>query len=975
MDDSSQPGESPAPSPAKGRTSAIKKGARGGLAKKISRKPMPVRKGATRGGRRGRNKTYEDVRAQAAYERQKDLRDVYSDVAGAMKPFLEQLAEASVKEMLEDPEAHQKVQEYHDTCQKLDDHLAARLKEIEREHKTRTDLATREYHLNTKCSEQKFHDGFNAATEDFYDAALNRVAILDEIRREGIPLNTEDNSYKYIQRSDAFAKDQGVFKFFRDDGVFVPFPSLIDRKDKLKDIEASKDVTKPQARKGRPPKRKAEDQLDGQPDSKKSAAAVAGTTRAENEEDVPAPRPRHIKGLLSAENELDGEPESNAPSPTPINEDGQSPDSEPKAESDSGKSYPKGTSEPDPWGVRVVNKNHPKANNRIIIPPPFQWDENEIGFRDSSNDPTKKHTYKYTRGPWLYKPNSLNHHLDRTIVTYDLLDYKDDDLDSELVSKHKLHPKYGLFLPGSVNEWEEPPHDRPDGAKAIVALTPDGSTLHASRTVRAVKMDQALATDARKNKMASLLGKFCEGSGISQDEITTDEMRLRERKARERLVNRDAKERSAQSPADAAHSVRPTAADEAIAQGSVSQLLQAAAQIDAERPLEPPKSRPYDAVRDVFTGAESAAPVPLPQEVDTTGLSYLADVAEHFLQQAQAEIQQVHHRMQLQNDSRVDPQLERRFEQPLELSTMRDSMIDPRLLGSAPDQPPPPPNAFLQTALNLPPTFTHIAPAPHHGSESLPPPAVGRNPFTTQHGNKSSPVLPPLRPTRREIAMEVTPMSQQAPLYPPEFDSPRNMVQTNSGNFFPPAPSRPYHQSYSIHEPLSLGPMPLQQGLFMSGPGMMANQGPPPPPPLQVVPYSAMSPPMQNHSQLANVPTHMAPAPSVSPPGSLMMASSPTSQNGRHRGSISSGSGNGSNKYRKIAAAPIPHNRPWPGSGGAELRLAHYDHKEAIKDYRATEAPPRTGPTTIRGWNINNASKNRNKILRKEDSEEKDSPK
>jgi hypothetical protein len=30
-----------------------------------------------------------------------------------------------------------------------------------------------------------------------------------------------------------------------------------------------------------------------------------------------------------------------------------------------------------------------------------------------------------------------------------------------------------------------------------------------------------------------------------------------------------------------------------------------------------------------------------------------------------------------------------------------------------------------------------------------------------------------------------------------------------------------------------------------------------------------------------------------------------------------------------------------------------YDYRENIKDYQAVEAPPRSGPTTIRGWTHN----------------------
>jgi hypothetical protein len=182
------------------------------------------------------------------------------------------------------------------------------------------------------------------------------------------------------------------------------------------------------------------------------------------------------------------------------------------------------------------------------------------------------------------------------------------------------------------------------------------------------------------------------------------------------------------------------------------------------------------------------------------------------------------------------------------------------------------------------------------------------------------------------------------------------MMTTNSGSFFPPAPPRPYHQGYTLVEQAHMG-MPHQQTFAISGGNMASAQ-----PPSHLPPLAAM-------------PTHAPHGSSVSPPGSSMGLPSPTGPPGsRHRASMSSGNNGPANaKYRKIAAAPIPHNRPWPANGGAQLRLAHYDHKEAIKDYRANEPPPRTGPTTIRGWNVNNVSKGR-KGVKKEDSEEKDSP-
>ncbi|KAI8634851.1 hypothetical protein F5Y19DRAFT_127605 [Xylariaceae sp. FL1651] len=972
---------SPAPSPAKVKPGILRKGAGRGISKKNARKnAVAPKRGGGRPKGRGRNKTYEDQRVQAAYDRQKILRDLYSEVASAIKPVLEDLADLTVKRLIENPTAHKEVPEYHILQRQLDDRLREAMRTADREFNTKTAIATREYQLNTTITEKKFHDSYSYLTEEFYDASLRRTGLLTELRHEGVGVDLPATTYTYVEKPDDVINEQGTYVVFRN-GIKVPYPHLLE--------ENKKATTKGHVNKGKPPaKRKAEDQPDSQPDSKKSAA-LSGSTKPDNAEEASTPLPRHIKGLLSAENEPDGEPESNAASP--------SPESDPKGEVFRRRKdlpdLPNGASDPDRWGVRIVSRRGPKANNRLILPPPFTFDDEEIGFRDSTNDSTRKAT-RGTRGRFLDNPNSRNLHIDRTIVTYDCLDYEDGALDSTLVQKHNVHPKYGLFLPDSLNEAESP-NVPVSGSNPVVLITPNGTTLHASRSVRGYNMDAALREDARKDKLSLLLRQHCDEAGISIEEITTDEMRERERQRRalERLPSTS--EDTDESPMDKGPLFQDAELNELIARENVNRLLSAAAYLELDRPNYPTSNqrstRPYDAVRDVFTNADPAPP-PLmpPMEIDTFGLSLLADVTEYVSHQRELQFDppleprlqhhiehhsdhQDEHHMNNQLDYRVDYLPEHRLDQA-DISSMGDSMIDPRLLGPS-NYPPAPSNAFLQTALNPTPSLAHIAPAPVQGIE---PPAqilTNRNPFTNHGSAKGSPVLPPLRPSRREKSMDPThPPPSSLVQQPPEFGPPLGMMQTNSGSFYPPAPSRAYHQGYTLIEQGPIMGIPLH-GFVLSGGNMTLSQPPPHPPPSHRPPYQPASPPIPSPAQLAGMPMHMPHGSSVSPPGSSMGLQSPTGPPGsRHRASMSSGSnGPGSGKYRKIAAAPIPHNRPWPANGGAELRLAHYDHKEAIKDYRANEPPPRTGPTTIRGWNVNNVSKGR-KGLKKEDSEEKESP-
>ncbi len=158
--DSLQIAGSPAPSPAKGKVGNLKKATGRGASKKNARKNAA---GPKKGGRpkgRGRNKTYEDPRVQAAYDRQKILRDLYSEVASAIKPVLEDLADMTVKTLIEDPTAHTEVPEYQILQRQLDDRLEEAMRSADREFTTRTTIATREYQLNTAVTEKKFHVSF-----------------------------------------------------------------------------------------------------------------------------------------------------------------------------------------------------------------------------------------------------------------------------------------------------------------------------------------------------------------------------------------------------------------------------------------------------------------------------------------------------------------------------------------------------------------------------------------------------------------------------------------------------------------------------------------------------------------------------------------------------------------------------------------------------------------------------------------------
>lgn len=116
------------PSPAKrGRGRGRGGAGRGGASARARGKPAA--------GRRGRAKVYDHPRAQAAHERQRDLKTSYATIASSMKPALEELADRNLDRLRSDFDAHKEVDQYRQITGFLDQRLEDRLADIERERR------------------------------------------------------------------------------------------------------------------------------------------------------------------------------------------------------------------------------------------------------------------------------------------------------------------------------------------------------------------------------------------------------------------------------------------------------------------------------------------------------------------------------------------------------------------------------------------------------------------------------------------------------------------------------------------------------------------------------------------------------------------------------------------------------------------------------------------------------------------------
>lgn len=447
-----------------------------------------------------------------------------------------------------------------------------------------------------------------------------------------------DLSWNYKSITTEEAAEQGIYrKIYK--GVEVPYPHL--------HPELASEATKSKAIRT-PIKRKGAELLEGQPTPKRPVSSLDNKAGAD--------LPRHIGGLLSAV--APDEPASQPPSPSPVddNDDNPSPPNEPTAatrgrkrkqvparspsaeaeESDAGEDetlppLPNGAAEPDEHGARLINKRARAGdmpNNRIMLPALFEYEPHEIGFRDSTNDKSRGAT-KAKRKKFLGQPNSNAMFFDRTLWTYDGTQYADGDLDQDLIAKHKLHPKYGLFMESSVND-EEPPRPYQPGWNPTVFVPPDGKIIHTSRSISKAKAEGAYV----KKTLKSMLSQFMDQEDLTEDDLYDPETARLLDEREDNRIKLEQEEDEAQDEQDQQLGARNidllvnagSALDSREAQET--QSLQEAQNASPVLSRPSTMSRPYDAVRDIF-GNSNLPPVTAstPPAEDISAMKLLADIA------------------------------------------------------------------------------------------------------------------------------------------------------------------------------------------------------------------------------------------------------------------------------------------------------------------------------------------------------------
>lgn len=360
--------------------------------------------------------------------------------------------------------------------------------------------------------------------------------------------------------------------------------------------------------------------------------------------DKQTPTQRQSKSLLGPSIEA-----SNPLAPTP----GDGSDADPAQDDDDDSSSDgdianANTDAVDKFGLKFVNKPAPKKglhpNNRFVVEPHLEFEEHEIGIRAQRNKRTNTGEAQYIgRDP---NPNPKAFYLDqRATGQWNTAKFKPGDLDEEIVAAFKVHPIYGLAIPGCINPTNE---DLPDDQKHVIKPRSDWSAplaptqpvifieedpastitndkyrkvYHTSRSVAFVRARQIFDESIAKTRISSVLKEvYDEYQGIKLNTLFHEPVVEPTPVAPVSVKSKEEEVTPSLLPSllEAATQAKKLLTEEEVAEARIKFLRSAV--------------RRYDPVRDEYTSSTYSSPAsaPLPTSLaeDRSSLHLLANVAE-----------------------------------------------------------------------------------------------------------------------------------------------------------------------------------------------------------------------------------------------------------------------------------------------------------------------------------------------------------
>ncbi|KAM3065674.1 hypothetical protein ACMFMG_011381 [Clarireedia jacksonii] len=387
--------------------------------------PAVPGKTSTRGRGGHRVKKSSNARIQSLYHRKQLLRTQYKQVALLQRAALESLAEKSLLAVQEDPKFHEGLPEFGIVVEALAKRFKERKGLLERQYEVQKRYLERQRVLNEEYTRGVYETRVKAIQEK-YDLRLKQRAIDEhtqmEMRTGADSPSLHDNDKSHVRR-------------IQDEPFIHPADAWL-QGGREAHIAAALEKEQSKKRGGR---------------GKRAAAKPVSPSKPQNSDEAEvAPKKTSLyqpATSLSVATTVDGD--SAAPTPAELSEQDDADDFV-----------------TDKFGVHIPNKARPRngdpPNNRIVVEPPFKFDEDEIGIRHH-------HYKKYNKNdiPTYIgmdpSPNPTNFHYDPWVRNHHSTNNRAEDLDESIVETYKLHPTLGLPVKGSINptvkertDWSKP---------------------------------------------------------------------------------------------------------------------------------------------------------------------------------------------------------------------------------------------------------------------------------------------------------------------------------------------------------------------------------------------------------------------------------------------------------------------------------------------------------------------------------------
>ncbi|KAI9645970.1 hypothetical protein NHQ30_005407 [Ciborinia camelliae] len=385
--------------------------------------------GKTFRGRGGhRVKKSSNARIQSLYHRKQLLKTQYKQVALLQRAALDVISDKSLQEMSDNPKYHETLPEFQIVSEQLAARYAERVALLEAQRAVQLQYVEKQRVLGEEYTKGVYETHVELIKEK-YDLMIKRRLIEEHQQMEMRSGADSPSQHNF---------DQSHIKRIPEE-IFIHPADAWANGGRAAQLAAEAEKEKSKKRGGR-----------GKKSTKTSASPYKPLDILMPDETEVAPKKTSLyqpATSLSLATTMDGD--SAAPTPAELTEQEDVDELE-----------------TDKFGVYIPNKARPRngdpPNNRIVVEPPFTFDEDEIGIRHH-------HYKKYNKNdlPTFIgmdpSPQPKTFHYDPWVRNHHSTNNRPEDLDQTIVETHKLHPTLGLPVKGSINptlttrsDWSKP---------------------------------------------------------------------------------------------------------------------------------------------------------------------------------------------------------------------------------------------------------------------------------------------------------------------------------------------------------------------------------------------------------------------------------------------------------------------------------------------------------------------------------------